>query len=253
MITVRAELHIHTVVSPCAEIEMLPPLIVSEAIDHGLDLIAITDHNSTANIEAVQKAAAGSNLKVLPGMEVQTREEVHVLCLFDTLEQANAWQIEVDANLPRIENRPDYFGQQLVVDEFGDFVRYENQLLLTSTRFTLEEAWRKVSELGGLFIPAHVNRKANGLLSILGMPPAEIRFDALEISRHLKPAQAYREFPQIQGYPLIQNGDVHRLTDMIGVNQFTVEDLNTAELQLALHGLDGRSHRILSRTVTETV
>ena len=232
---------------------MLPSLIVSEAKDHGLGLIAITDHNSTANIQAVQKAAAGTNLRVLPGMEVQTREEVHVLCLFDTLEQANAWQVEVDANLPRIENRPDYFGQQLVVDEFDDFVRFENQLLLTSTQFTMEEAWRKVNDLGGLFIPAHVNRKANGLLSILGMPPPEIPFDALEISRHLKPAEALRQYPQIQGYPLIQNGDVHRLTDMIGVNQFMVEDLSIAELRLALHGLDGRSHRILSRTVGETV
>ncbi|HZW04812.1 MAG TPA: PHP domain-containing protein, partial [Anaerolineaceae bacterium] len=87
----RAELHVHTVLSACAEIEMLPPLIVEEALAKGIDVIAITDHNTTGNVAAVQRAALGINLTVLPGMELQTREEVHVLCLFDTLDQAEAF------------------------------------------------------------------------------------------------------------------------------------------------------------------
>ena len=92
------DLHIHTVVSACAEIEMIPPLIVRRALELGLDLIAITDHNTAENVEAVQEAARGTALKVLPGMEVQTSEEVHILCLFDTSEQISAWQATVLAS-----------------------------------------------------------------------------------------------------------------------------------------------------------
>jgi predicted metal-dependent phosphoesterase TrpH len=97
--TYRAELHVHTALSPCAEVEMIPPLIVQEAQERGINLIAITDHNATANIAAVQKAAQGSDLVVLAGMELQTREEVHVLCLFDSLDQANEWQQTIDGLL----------------------------------------------------------------------------------------------------------------------------------------------------------
>src|ERR1041385_6788538 len=92
----RAELHVHTVLSPCAGVEMIPPVIVDEALAHGINLIAITDHNQTANISAVMEAAQGTGLTVLPGMELQTSEEVHVLCLFDGLDQAEAWQRRVD-------------------------------------------------------------------------------------------------------------------------------------------------------------
>ena len=118
-----AELHVHTVLSPCAEVEMIPPFIVRTAVERGIHLIAVTDHNASANVAAVQQAAHGTNLTVLPGMELQTREEVHLLCLFDTLEQLAAWQATVDANLPDLENNIDYFGEQFVVDHTGDFIR----------------------------------------------------------------------------------------------------------------------------------
>src|SRR3990172_2446700 len=104
MLTLRAEFHVHTVLSPCAELEMLPPMIVMEALERGIQLIAITDHNSTGNIQAVQKAAAGTNLTVLPGMELQTREEVHFLCFFDHREQPKRGQVVVTATLPFLEN-----------------------------------------------------------------------------------------------------------------------------------------------------
>jgi 3',5'-nucleoside bisphosphate phosphatase len=121
--TYRAELHVHTVLSPCAQVEMIPPLIVRSALENHINLIAITDHNHTANIAAVQKAAAGQlGLVVLPGMEIQTREEVHILCLFDSLEQAHSLQAFVDQKLPYINNNADFFGEQFVVDETGDFI-----------------------------------------------------------------------------------------------------------------------------------
>lgn len=241
MKTIRAELHVHTVLSPCAEIEMIPPLIVEQALKLGIQLIAITDHNATANILAVQKAAANTALTVLPGMELQTREEVHNLCLFDTFEQANAFQHWVDNYLPDLENQAEFFGEQFVVDETGDFIRRETRLLLTSVNVSIDEACAKVHELEGIFIPAHVNRPAFGLLANLGLVPAELDVDALEISRHLQPAEAYSKFPQLKGYPLIRSGDVHRLEEFLGVNQLSVEAPILSEIRLALKNINNRS------------
>ena len=249
----RAELHIHTVLSPCAEIEMLPPLIVMECLEKGISLIAITDHNATANIAAVQQAAEGTGLIVLPGMEVQTREEVHSLCLFENLDQALAWQAIVDRYLPSIPNRPDYFGDQLIVDANGDFLQREERLLLNSVNLSLAEAYYQVTQLGGLFIPAHVNRTANGLLPILGMPPADIPLEVMEISRHLKLAEAVKIYSSLQGYSLIQSGDAHRLDEILGMNQFTLQSPTLQEIRLALRGEQGRSHRILSTTTLSEV
>ncbi|MCE1253156.1 MAG: PHP domain-containing protein [Anaerolineae bacterium] len=241
----KADLHVHTVLSPCAAIEMIPPLIVQEALSQGINLIAITDHNATANITAVQKAAVGTELTVLPGMEVQTKEEVHVLCIFDTLEQTEAWQSIVDRSLPNIENRPDFFGEQYVVDETGDFIRHEERLLLNSTDLTFEEVAKKVKELGGLFIPAHVNRKAFGLLANLGLIPENVRVEALEISRHITPQKANETYPQINGYPLIQNGDVHYIDEFLGSSHYLLEKPETCELLYAILQQNGRSLTIV--------
>ncbi len=249
----RAELHVHTVLSPCAEIEMLPPLIIMEAIERGINLLAITDHNGSANIQAVQQAAEGSGVTVLPGMELQTREEVHCLCLFDTIEQITEWQRMVDSALPSIPNRNEYFGDQLIVDKNGDFIDREQRLLLTSVDIPLAEASRRVHELGGLFIPAHVNRRVNGLLALLGFVPSDIDLEMLEISRHLKPADAVTVYPQLRDYPLIQNGDAHRLDELLGVNLFKMKAPTVDEIRQAVHGRNGRSFRILSQTTLEQV
>lgn len=206
----RAELHVHTVLSPCAEIEMIPPLIISEAIERGINLIAITDHNATANIEAVINAAKGTNVHVLPGMELQTREEVHILCLFDDLECAAKFQLEIDKKLPDIKNNPDFFGEQLIVDHNGDFIRKEERLLINSVQISLDTALKLVHQFNGLFIPAHINRKAFGLIENLGFIPPEANFDGLEISRHISIDEAILKYPEAQKYALFQNGDVHR-------------------------------------------
>lgn len=219
---------------------MIPPLIVREACDLGIEVIAITDHNASANVKAVIKAAKSAGLAVLPGMELQTREDVHMLCLFDTLEQLEVWQKVVDAALPPLENSIEHFGEQFMVDETGDFLDREPRLLLTSTNLTLEEAEEKVEALGGLAIPAHVNRQAFGLIPTLGLVPADTHFPALEISRHITPHNAPLQFPQIDGYTLIQNGDVHRLNEFLGTTAFYMEDASIAEIRLALAGESGR-------------
>jgi PHP family Zn ribbon phosphoesterase len=223
---------------------MIPPFIVSEAISLGINLIAITDHNASANVRAVQKAAQGTSLVVIPGMELQTREEVHVLCLFDHLSQLESLQKMVDAALPHKENNVEFFGEQFVVDETGEFIRRETQLLITSTSFTLRDAWEKVTALGGLLIPAHIDRKAFGLMANLGLVPTDIPIEALELSRHTRPELACQIYPQISGIPLIQNGDVHRLDEYLGVTSFELDHPSISEIRLALHAQDGRSFKV---------
>jgi PHP family Zn ribbon phosphoesterase len=244
--TYIAELHVHTVLSPCAEVEMIPPLIVQAALEQGINLIAITDHNASANVAAVQKAAAGTALTVLPGMELQTREEVHLLCLFDTLEQVNAWQASIDALLPKLENNADFFGDQFVVDETGEFVRRETRLLITSADLPLREAVEGVQKLGGIAIPAHINRKSFSLIDNLGFIPDDVPFDALEISRHMSLGDARKQIPHIDDYPVVQGGDVHRLEEFLGKNLFKMEAPTVSELKSAFRNENGRTFTLRS-------
>jgi len=219
---------------------MIPPLIVQEALARGISLLAITDHNACANVAAVQEAAAGTGLVVLAGMEAQTREEVHVLCLFDGLEQALAWEKELRAALPLRNNDAEHFGDQFVVDARGDFVRRETQLLLTSANLSIDAVCLGVERLGGIAVPAHVDRKAFGLIANLGLVPPDLPVAALEVSRHLHPFDAPKQYPQLRGYPLLQGGDAHRLNEFLGANVFLIETPTVAEIKMALRKERGR-------------
>lgn len=240
----RAELHVHTVLSPCADVEMIPPFIIQTAVEAGINLIAITDHNSTANIPAVMRAAEGSGVHVLPGMELQTQEEVHLLCLFDELDQALEMQSYVDQLLPDIANDPDHFGEQFVVDHTGEFIRRENRMLINSVQITLDNAVSKIHQLNGIAIPAHINRRAFGLIEMLGFIPPEIPFDAVEISSHVQPAAflAAQRIPIT--LPVIQSGDVHRLEEFGGKMQFEMHTPSTSEILQALNVVNGRNFQI---------
>ena len=223
---------------------MIPPLIVESALDNDIHLIAITDHNTSDNFAAVHKAAEGTPLIVLPGVELQTREEVHTLCLFDDHSQILKFQKFIEASLPNLQNKPEYFGEQFIVDATGDFIRREDRLLLSSTLLSLKEAWVLVTKLGGLFIPAHVNRKAFGLIETLGFVPTDIKVNAVEISRHLSPVEAITKFPQLTGYPIVQNGDVHRLDEFLGTLLFNISEATISEIKLALSESQGRSFSV---------
>jgi 3',5'-nucleoside bisphosphate phosphatase len=225
---------------------MIPPFIVQTALEKGINLIGITDHNASANVAAVQKAASlqneavGTKLVVLPGMELQSQEEVHILCLFDSLEQLEALQTDVNRELPPLENDIVHFGEQFVVDEAGEFIRRETRLLITSVDLSFEQVFRKVTSLGGLAIPAHVDRKAYGLIENLGFVPSDIEVEGLEISRNINPADARKKFKQLDGYPLLQGGDVHRLDEFLGANVLLMEAPTIAEIRLALKNVEGR-------------
>jgi len=223
---------------------MIPPLIVQQAIQSGLNLIAITDHNASENVPAVIQAAKGEDLTVLPGMELQTEEEIHSLCLFDTLEQLQVLQTIVDRTLPDIPNNIEFFGEQFIVDETGDFIRRKEELLINSVQLSLEEAFKIVTDLGGLFIPAHVNREAFGLIYRLGFIPIDLDLQAVEISRHITPKNAVLTYPQLADYPLIQSGDVHFLSDFLGINQFLIKEPTIAEIIKAFKGEEGRQFHL---------
>ncbi len=221
---IRADLHLHTVLSPCAEVEMIPPLIVERALEQHLDLIAITDHNASANAQAVLDAARNTGLKVWAGIELQTREEVHVLCLFDTVRQLRALQAELELALPNLPNAPDKLGEQFIVDAAGDFVAREERLLLISAAITLEAAVREVNALHGIAIPAHIDRIENGLIPLLGFVPPGLAVPALEISANISSRDARAKFRLPEHLAVMRGSDAHWL-DAIGsaVTEFDFE------------------------------
>jgi PHP family Zn ribbon phosphoesterase len=244
----RAEFHLHTVLSPCAAVEMIPPLIIEEALAKNINLIAVTDHNAIKNVEAVLLAAEGTGITVLPGIELQTREEIHSLCLFDSLLQLCQFFAQIRNTYPDIENNAEFFGEQFVVDATGEFIRREERLLITSSSLSLKEAWDKVNVLGGLLIPAHVNRTAFGLLPVLGMVPTDIDLQIIEISRHMSFLQAIDQYPQLSNYKLIQGGDAHTLDEIQGWNHFSLSEPTIIEIKLAMNGQSGRSYQNLNKT-----
>jgi 3',5'-nucleoside bisphosphate phosphatase len=242
---VRADLHIHTVLSPCAEVEMIPPLIVERALEVGLDLIAISDHNSTANVTAVIDAARGTGLKIIPGMELATREEVHLVCLFDTLEQINAWQVQVDQAMPTLPNQPEHLGEQFVVDAAGNFVRREERMLLVAANIALEEAIARVQAIGGIAIPAHIDRPANGLIAMLGLVPPDLQVDGLEISKNISADVARAKYHIPNRTPVIQASDAHWL-DAIGSAMTEFDFHGTRTVSALLNALKEKRYRILT-------
>lgn len=223
---------------------MIPPLIVECALEARLDLIAITDHNASANAQAVITAAQHTGLKVLPGMELQTREEVHLLCLFDSVEQVDAWQKEIGPLLPPRMNRAETLGEQFVVDAAGDFVRREERLLLVAADIALEEAAQRVGRLGGLAIPAHIDRPAYGLIGQLGLVPDSFRHAVLEISPLISESEARNRFHLPKDVMLVRSSDAHWLSAIgSGITELDLEGARNLEnLKRALCGKTSLIH-----------
>src|SRR5690554_464993 len=180
----RADLHIHTVLSPCGDLEMSPEHIVDEAIRKELDVIAITDHNSIRQAPEVMAVGREKGLLVLCGVEVNTREEVHGVALFENEDQVAQFQQYLDAHLPNIPNKPDFFGHQAWVNRKEEIMGEEPRLLWSALDQSLDEVAAKVRQLKGLFFPAHIDRPVNGLLRQLGFVPAHLQADALEVCQY---------------------------------------------------------------------
>jgi PHP family Zn ribbon phosphoesterase len=212
--TIAADLHIHSTLSPCAALEMSPAAIVRRARELALDVIAVTDHNSVENGFTAARLGEKVGVKVLLGMEAQTREDIHVLCLFEDRGQAERFNERIYALLPAVSNNPDFFGDQVVVDEKDNIVRQEEKLLLNALDLPLVELLAMVGAHGGVSIPAHVEAPPYGLLVNLGMVPAELEDSLLEISYASRLEQVVKNFPDLKRHPLLSNSDAHFLKDI---------------------------------------
>ena len=210
----QADLHIHTCLSPCGSLTMLPKEIVHAAKTAGLDIIVITDHNSAENVAAVIKAGEQERLIVLPGMEVTSKEEIHILGLFDSVVALQQLQEQVYAHLPG-ENDPDVFGIQLVVNSEGEPIEINSYLLIGATTLSIEEIVQQIHKLDGLVIAAHIDRPSYSILSQLGFIPVELALDGVEISASVDYATACRRFPEeCSRCPILSGSDAHSLEDI---------------------------------------
>lgn len=240
-----ADLHIHSCLSPCASLDLSPREIVLKAKAEGLHIIAITDHNTSGNAKVIMDLGKDQGLEVIPGMEVQTREEIHLLALFPEWPAAALWQEEARAHLPDLRNDPDIFGDQPVVDGEGNIVRFEERLLLNSLDLSVEEVKRRVEAHGGMIIPSHFDKGSFSLISQLGVIPEEMELEALEICRrpHLGKAGGLIVAPWI---PRIISSDAHKLEEIGSARTvFLLDRPSLGEIRLALRAEGGR--RVLQR------
>jgi hypothetical protein len=238
----RADLHIHTVLSPCGDLDMSPGRIVEEALRKGLDIIGITDHNSTLHCSITARMASKKGIYVMQGAEVTTKEEVHCLAFFENIAALEKFQVFLNTSLSPIMNDPEKFGFQFVVDENEIIVYEEKRLLINALNKSLEEVESFVHSLNGLFIPAHIDRKKNSIYSQLGFMPDDLRADALEVSYALSPAQFEARHPEINRFSIIRSSDAHFPSD-IGreTTSFYLENASFQEINDALAGLNGRT------------
>jgi len=234
----KADLHIHTCLSPCTELDMSPKGILTTAKKKEIDIIGICDHNSSENSLAVMKAAKRMNISVIPGLEVTSQEEVHVLALFDEIKNALKLQEHVYKNLPG-ENDEKAFGMQVIVNEKEEVLGFNNKLLIGATTIPLEEIIRIIHSFEGIAIASHIDRGSFSIISQLGFIPDNLELDALEISPAISFEEARKRFKN--NYPIICSSDAH-FPDDIGKSftSFLLKEGTVAEIKKALKNEDGR-------------
>jgi len=242
----RADLHIHTVLSPCGGLEMSPVKIIEKAREKGLDIIGITDHNSTRHCKLTSKLAEPEGLFILKGAEVTTREEVHCLTFFENDDQLKDFQAYLEKHLPPIPNNTEKFGYQVVVDEDEQIIDEIEFLLISAIDQSIEQVEQKVHSLGGIFIPAHIDRPSYSIISQLGFIPADLPIDGIEISANCKVEAVTAFLGKHKDKAIIRDSDAH-YEDQIGkaITTFEMKHRSFQEIKLALKGIDGRKVSIV--------
>lgn len=205
------DFHVHSCLSPCGDRDMTPNNLVQMALLSGCEILGITDHNSCKNAPAVCRVGEREGLLVLPGMELCVAEEAHVVCLFDSLEGAMAFDAYVEKNMPSIKNKPEIFGEQWILDEQDEPVALEENLLLVSSFLTVNEVRQVVESYGGTAFPAHIDRDSYSVLASLGDIPPEAGFTTAELSAGCDPGAFLLAHPQLGGLRLLRDSDSHYL------------------------------------------
>lgn len=236
----NCDLHIHTCLSPCAELDMYPQALVDRAIKAGLDIIAICDHNASENVPYVIKAAQGKNLKIFPGMEITTSEEVHFLALFDSLSDLNKLQEFIYQHLPG-KNDEGRFGVQAIVNENGEVEGLSEKLLIGATDISLNELLDYVHQLNGLSIASHIDRESFSVLSQLGFIHESIVFNALEITPLTGVQKARERYKDLSHYAFVMSSDAHFIKDVgTTTTKIMMAEPTLAELKMAFDRANGR-------------
>lgn len=223
------DLHIHTALSPCGDNDMSPMNIVNMAILKGLDVIAITDHNSVKNCLPCIEVAKNKDIIVIPGMEIQTREEAHLLCLFKNIKEALNFEESIEDHMQNKLNNPNFFGEQLIFDKRNNIIDKEERLLITSVDFNISQIFSMVSSLDGVVIPAHLDKKNFSVISNLGFLPIDINITTIEISTKCNKQKFIDNNKYLEKYNIIINSDAHYLGDISEADNYIEVDKKDTE------------------------
>lgn len=231
----RYDFHLHSCLSPCGDKDMTPYNLVNMAKVMGLDVIALTDHNTARNTPAAVRAGEEAGVLVLPGMELCVSEEAHVVCLFGTVGRALDFSDYVEERLPDIPNRPEIFGEQVLMDPYDRVAGRYDRLLLTAAAISVEEIHRLVTRCGGICFPAHIDRDSYSVLSTLGAFSAGWGFTAAELTRHADVQEYRARYPELDGCTILRSSDAHYLEDIgCAGGELEIDCLNWDSITAAL-------------------
>ena len=215
------DLHMHSCLSPCADNDMTPVSIAGIAALNGLSIAALTDHNSCGNLPAFFAACREYGVVPIAGIELETAESVHLVCLFPKLEDATVfWENVRDNYMMPFKNNPEVFGDQLYMNEDDEIVGREETLLITSTTLSLDDAVPLVRDSGGFVFPSHIDRTSNGIIAILGDVPPEPNFTFVEFNDKENVVPYFENYPSLKGKRVLVNSDAHRITDINEAKNF---------------------------------
>jgi DNA polymerase III alpha subunit len=218
------DLHIHSCLSPCADNDMTPNNIAGMAALNGLQVIALTDHNSAKNCPAFFEACRRQGLIAIAGVELSTAEDIHLVCLFPELSAAMEFDKALEAHLTPIKNKPEIFGEQLILGADDEPIGEVENLLITATDMWAGEAVEFARSFGAHVHPAHIDRTSNGMIAVLGDIPSEYRFDCVEFKDGAKAEEYYASYSSIKGTATVVSSDAHHLWDINEANNFFMID-----------------------------
>lgn len=241
----RADLHIHSVLSPCGDLQMAPKALMQKLAAEKIEIFALTDHNSLANCLEYEKVAKAHQLILLYGVEIQSAEEIHLIALFDAWQQADEFSQQLYDSLLPIDNDPDFFGDQVVINAAEEIVRFESKALINSSLWSIDEVLQKARAFGGFVYPAHVDALAYSLIAQLGFVPPGIDLAVLELSAKCQLSDFLAEHAALREYSFIRSSDAHYLSQIgSAYTDFFLQKPTVEEIRKACLGLAGRKVRI---------
>jgi len=217
--------------------------VANRAVEKGLSIIAVTDHNSMANCPVYQKIAESLGLIFFWGVEIQTIEEIHIIALFDNNDLAREFDSELYESLLPVTNNPDFFGDQVVIDENEDIIRFEDKALINSSTWSLQDLIEKLTLLDCFYFPAHIDAETYSIIGQLGFIPSDIEFPALGITAGCDLPEFLKIRPELTNYPFIRNSDAHYLKEIgSGYTDFFLEEATLKEIRFACQKIGSRKY-----------